>query len=91
MVALTLCLAAFATPHCLAQERWQGVDETVVGKVAREAGRPPRPPLLPTDQGDLQLFAFLLAGALGGFLAGYTFRALFSPVHGNTKEHAPPR
>ncbi len=89
IVALGFCMGALPPPHCLAQERWQGVDETVVGKVAREAGRPPRAPLLPTDQGDLQLFAFLLAGALGGFVAGYTFRGLFPPSQRRSKDHAP--
>lgn len=57
--------------------RWKGVDETVVGRFAEEGGRPPREPFINTDQGDLLLFAFLLAGAAGGFMAGYYFRALF--------------
>jgi cobalt/nickel transport system permease protein/cobalt/nickel transport protein len=58
---------------------WDGVDETVVGKYAREAGRPPRKPYINTDQGDLLLFVFLLAGVGGGFVAGYYFRELFPP------------
>jgi len=58
---------------------WAGVDETVVEKTAREAGRPPREPLINTDHGDLLLFCFLLAGAIGGFILGYCFRALFPP------------
>jgi cobalt/nickel transport system permease protein len=86
---VSLWLALLFAPNCPAQERWQGVDETVVGKVAREAGRPPRPPLLPTDQGDLQLFAFLLAGAVGGFVAGYSFRGLFPPAQRKSDDHAP--
>jgi cobalt/nickel transport system permease protein len=86
---MSLWLAVGFAPHCLAQERWQGVDETVVGKIAREAGRPPKAPLLPTDQGDLQLFAFLLAGALGGFVAGYSFRGLFPPANRQSEDHAP--
>ena len=65
LVARALCLAAFFPLDCRGAGRWQGVDETVVGKVAREAGRPPVAPLLPTGEGDLQLFAFLLAGAIG--------------------------
>lgn len=58
-------------------QKWAGVDETVVGKFAREANRPPREPLLPTNQGDLLLFLFALAGAGAGFIGGYYFRELF--------------
>jgi len=58
---------------------WQGIDETVVERIAVEAGRPPREPFLNTDQGDLLLFLFLLAGAAGGFVTGYCFRSLFPP------------
>jgi len=58
---------------------WAGVDETVIEKVADKAGRPAREPFINTDQGDLLLFVFLLAGAVGGFAAGYWFRVLFPP------------
>jgi cobalt/nickel transport system permease protein len=58
---------------------WSGIDETVIEKVAEEAGRPAREPFINTDQGDLLLFAFLLAGIGGGFVAGYNFRTLFPP------------
>jgi len=57
--------------------QWLGVDETVVGKFADEAGRPARKPYINTDQGDLLLFVFLLAGAGGGFIGGYCYRELF--------------
>ncbi len=56
---------------------WKGVDETVVGKFAEQAGRPPAEPYINTDQGDLLLFMFLLAGFVGGAIFGYYFRKLF--------------
>jgi hypothetical protein len=59
--------------------KWPGVDESVVEKVAKEHGRAARDPLINTDQGDLLLFIFLLAGAVGGFVAGYYWRVLISP------------
>ncbi len=59
-----------------APSTWAGVDETVVEKYAEAAGRPGRAPLINTDQGDLLLFVFLLAGAIGGFVAGYSYRSL---------------
>ncbi len=58
---------------------WSGVDETVIEKFAEQAGRSAREPLINTDQGDLLLFVFLLAGAVGGFAVGYWFRVLFPP------------
>jgi cobalt/nickel transport protein len=66
-----------------AEERWQGVDETVVQKFAREHGREARKSLIDTGEGDMQLFMFLLAGAAGGFAAGYCWRAL---LDGRKKE-----
>ncbi|HWR89654.1 MAG TPA: hypothetical protein VN260_05310 [Dissulfurispiraceae bacterium] len=67
-----LCLSSLVT----AAEKWQGVDEAVVEKVAKEHGREAREPLINTDQGDLLLFVFLLAGGGGGFAAGYYWRKL---------------
>jgi len=64
---------------------WSGVDETVIEKFAEKAGRPAWKPFINTDQGDLLLFVFLLAGAAGGFAAGYWFRVLFPPKQ-RTKE-----
>jgi cobalt/nickel transport protein len=55
---------------------WMGVDEAVVEKIAREHGREARPPIIDPGSGDLLLFAFLLAGACGGFAAGYYWREL---------------
>lgn len=69
--------------------RWEGVDATVIEKVAIEAGRPPWQPYLNTDQGDLLLFWFLLAGTIGGFVMGYAFRALFPPKKTADRRSAP--
>ena len=57
--------------------RWPGIDESVVARLARAAGRAPAPPFLGIE-GDLLLFAFLCAGLCGGFTLGYCYRALFA-------------
>ena len=68
--------------HCslftvvFASDKWSGVDESVIEKFAKEHGREAKEPLINTDQGDLLLFVFLLAGAVGGFAAGYYWRSL---------------
>jgi hypothetical protein len=61
------------------ESKWSGVDESVVKKFAEEAGRPPRDPYINVAQGDLALFCFLVAGIVGGFVAGYHYRELFPP------------
>ncbi len=66
----------------LAPRQWQGVDEAVVEKIAREHGREARHPLLDPGEGDLLLFAFLCAGVVGGFAAGYYWRKLVSEKPG---------
>lgn len=71
MLALAACW-----PLTASAASWPGVDESVVGRVAAEAGRRPWSfPLAP--EGDLLLFCFLVAGIAGGFALGYAFRALF--------------
>ena len=60
----------------LAPKSWNGVDEAVVEKIAKEHGRPAVAPLIDPGSGDLLLFAFLVAGAAGGFTAGYYWRDL---------------
>ncbi len=67
--------------HCslfttISAAAWSGVDESVVEKYAKEHGREAKEPLINTDKGDLLLFVFLLAGAAGGFAAGYYWRTL---------------
>ena len=55
---------------------WEGIDAAVVEKQAADLGREPGTPLF-SLQGDLLLFAFAGAGAVGGFAAGYFWRGLF--------------
>jgi cobalt/nickel transport system permease protein len=76
LIALSLILCCSPFTAASASEKWQGVDESVVGQVAKEHGREAHKPLINTDQGDLLLFVFLLAGAAGGFVAGYCWRGL---------------
>jgi hypothetical protein len=80
---LRICTILFALVVCctslaIASDKWTGVDESVVEKFAKEHGREARAPFINTDQGDLLLFAFLLAGAVGGFVAGYYWRMLIA-------------
>ena len=80
LMAMCLILIIAASCCCMAtvsRAGWAGVDETVVEKYANNAGRPGRKPFINTDQGDLLLFVFLLAGTAGGFAGGYYFRILF--------------
>ena len=62
----------------LAPKPWTGVDEAVVDKIAKEHGREARRPFIDPGEGDLLLFIFLAAGAVGGFAAGYSWRMLVS-------------
>jgi ABC-type cobalt transport system substrate-binding protein len=80
--SITPVFLLLLTAYCLlptaifATEKWSGVDETVIGKYAKEHGREAREPFINTDQGNMLLFLFLLAGAIGGFAAGYYWRML---------------
>lgn len=76
--SLFLLLAVFIQPAAVSasEEKWPGVDKAVVENIAKEHGREAGKPLINTDQGDLLLFAFLLAGTVGGFAAGYNWRKL---------------
>jgi hypothetical protein len=78
LVFLFLLLCPFQAPAVEKGEKWPGIAESVVKKIAREHGREAREPIINTDQGDLLLFVFLLAGAVGGFIAGYYWRRLIS-------------
>lgn len=85
VMAVSALALFFVSGNCHA--RWEGVDKAVVEKYAAAAGRPPRAPYINTDQGDMLLFLFLLAGAAGGFAGGYFFRELF-PRKGREKNGA---
>jgi ABC-type cobalt transport system substrate-binding protein len=75
---IILLLTAFCLlpPMISAGEKWSGVDESVIEKYANDHGREAKEPLINTDQGDLLLFVFLLAGVVGGFVGGYYWRTL---------------
>ncbi len=88
LTAAIFGVGLLSSSACSAQSSWEGVDKTVVEQVAEQAGHPARAPYLNTDQGDLLLFLFLLAGAVGGFIAGYTFRSLFPPGKTDHPHHA---
>ena len=76
IVAGAVLLGCLGSGSLYAGEKWPGVDEAVVNRIAREHGRKESPPLIPTAEGDLQLFMFLMAGTVGGFVAGYYWRVL---------------
>jgi cobalt/nickel transport system permease protein/cobalt/nickel transport protein len=78
LLLATLSLLAFpAFGEEEKKPKWPGVDETVVEKYARELGREARAPFFDTDQGDLLLFLFALAGSVGGFVMGYYWHKVF--------------
>ena len=74
-------------PPCFA-EKWPGIDEAVVNKIAKEHGREARTSLIDTGEGDLQLLVFLLAGTVGGFAAGYCWRMLLEGKKSRADEKA---
>jgi len=67
-------------------EKWTGIDVSIVGKYAEKYGHPPRDPYINTDQGDLLLFVFTFFGLIGGIIIGYNFRKLF--VEGKDKNNS---
>jgi cobalt/nickel transport system permease protein/cobalt/nickel transport protein len=80
VVALAMLLLLLPSVALSAEEekpKWPGVDETVVEKYAKELGREARAPFFDTDQGDLLLFLFALAGGIGGFVMGYYWHKVF--------------
>ena len=88
MPAILLLLLVATAP--IAAGDWKGVDEAVVEKVAQEHGREAKEPLIDPGDGDILLFVFLLAGAAGGFAAGYYWRMLTErKFTGNGSAHRP--
>ncbi len=82
VILLLACLLSSVFSAWAENPRWPGVDEAVVEKFAKEHGREAAAPLIDKDQGDLLLFLFLLAGAAGGFAAGYCWRMLLTEKRG---------
>jgi len=83
VILFMLCNLAIAIAD---EEKWTGVDESVVQKIAKEHGREAHKPLINTDQGDMLLFVFLVAGAIGGFVAGYNWQILMGRPSKNEKD-----
>lgn len=87
MILLTVILLTLAQYSYGGEDgKWTGVDESVVEKFASEHGREAREPFINTEQGDLLLFLFLLAGAVGGFVAGYNWKTLVGERPAKDKE-----
>ena len=68
-------------------QKWTGIDVSIVGKYAEKYGHPPRKPYINTDQGDLLLFVFTVAGLIGGIIIGYNIRKLFIEENNYKKTH----
>ena len=75
-IIISICIMVLTGAVGFTHAAWEGLDETVVEKYAEEHGREARDPLINTDQGDLLLFVFMLAGSIGGFIVGYYFRII---------------
>ena len=58
------------------KEKWAGIDEAVIEKYATDKGMKAAEPLFNVE-GDMLLFLFALAGAIGGFVMGYYWHKVF--------------
>lgn len=75
VILLTLCFLLFSIVKAEERkEKWTGLDEAVIEKVAEEKGRMPKSIL--NLEGDTELFVFSLFSGLAGFIAGYYWRKL---------------
>ncbi len=75
LILAGVLLAVVTVVALFIPSEWKGVDEVVLAPAAERAGRPVAP--LINIEGDLLLFLFALAGAVGGIVIGYTWRTLF--------------
>lgn len=76
---LMTCLLLLAFPVSGEEEKpekWAGIDEAVIEKYATDKGREAADPLFSVE-GDMLLFLFALAGAIGGFIMGYYWHKVF--------------
>ena len=83
VIAIVIIFIVASSSAMMAEEapserKWVGIDESVVEAIAAKAGRPARDPYINTDQGDLLLFVFLIAGLIAGFIIGYYYQILFA-------------
>lgn len=76
MISLLLTLTAPVLAAEASKEKWAGIDEAVIEKYATDQGREAAEPLFNVE-GDMLLFLFALAGAIGGFLMGYQWHKVF--------------
>jgi cobalt/nickel transport system permease protein len=83
-----LCLAGDQPKP--ARPAWHAADDMVEEQFAAKSGTKPAEPAA-EDRGELPGFFAMLAGAIGGFIAGYCFRALFPPrpAQDGRTPHAP--
>ena len=71
-----LLTSGFAMAEGEKPEKWGGIDEAVIEKYATDKGREAAEPLFNVE-GDMLLFLFALAGAIGGFIMGYYWHKVF--------------
>ncbi len=57
------------------KEKWKGLDEAVIEKLAEDKGRTPKS--LINLEGDLEITMFTLVSGVAGFIAGYYWRKIF--------------
>jgi cobalt/nickel transport protein len=77
LILAGVLLAAMVLVSLFIPSQWEGVDTAIVQTRAQQMGGTVASPLINVT-GDLQLFMFTIAGAIGGFIVGYSWRALFS-------------
>lgn len=77
LVLILVLMVGVVIGRRTAQQSYAGIDESVVEKLAAEHGRSATAPVINTDQGDLLLFVFLVAGVAAGFVGGVYFQRLF--------------